>query len=54
VIFPTSDGADAGVVTQTQRPVLELVCLCGITFEPLPWFNAELDKRVCDECADGQ
>jgi hypothetical protein len=34
----------------------EFVCPfpCGITFEPLPWFDAELDEPVCDECADRQ
>jgi len=34
----------------------ELVCPfpCGITFEPLPWFDAELDEPVCDACADGE
>jgi HNH endonuclease len=29
----------------------EIVCPCGITFEPLPWFNEDLDESVCDECA---
>lgn len=33
---------------------VEIVCCsCGITFEPLPWFDPELDEPVCDECADG-
>jgi hypothetical protein len=31
---------------------VELICPCGITFEPLPWFNENLDGPVCDECAD--
>jgi hypothetical protein len=30
----------------------ELVCRCGLTFEPLPGFDAELDEPVCDQCAD--
>ena len=30
----------------------ELICPCGITFEPLPWFDAELDESLCDECGD--
>jgi hypothetical protein len=30
----------------------ELTCPCGITFEPLPWFDADLDEPVCDECGD--
>ena len=32
-------------------PRAELVCRCGLAFEPLPWFDPELDKPVCDECA---
>jgi hypothetical protein len=39
---------------QPKRLVLDLVCPCGITFEPLPWFNAERDEPVCDACADGE
>ena len=30
----------------------ELVCPCGITFEPLPWFDENLDEPLCDECAE--
>ena len=32
----------------------ELVCRCGLTFEPLPWFDAESDEPLCDECANGE
>jgi hypothetical protein len=40
-------------ITQVVAPPVELTCLlCGITFEPLPWFNADFDKPLCDECAD--
>jgi hypothetical protein len=35
-------------------PRAELVCRCGLTFEPLPGVDAELDEPVCDECADGE
>jgi hypothetical protein len=31
---------------------LELICPCGITFEPLPWFDSEDEELHCDECAD--
>jgi hypothetical protein len=36
------------------NPRADLVCRCGLTFEPLPWFDAELDEPLCDECADGE
>jgi hypothetical protein len=35
-----------------MRPVPELVCQCGITFEPLPCYDADNDEPLCDECAD--
>jgi hypothetical protein len=34
------------------NPPTELVCSCGITFEPLPWYDEDLDKPACDECAE--
>jgi hypothetical protein len=37
-----------------MRPVPELVCPCGITFEPRPWHDADDDEPLCDECADGK
>jgi hypothetical protein len=52
VILAGSRGADAGAVTQSQRSVLELVCPCGITFEPLPSYDPDADEPVCDSCAD--
>jgi hypothetical protein len=30
----------------------ELVCPCGLTFEPLPWYDEDLDEPLCDECAE--
>jgi hypothetical protein len=39
-------------VKPLPNPTVEPVCPCGITFEPLPWFNEDLDGPVCDECAD--
>ena len=43
-----------GVVAQpAKRPALELVCSCGIEFEPLPWSSPDLDQPICDDCADG-
>ena len=35
-----------------SSPRAELVCRCGVTFEPLPGFDPELDEPVCDVCAD--
>jgi hypothetical protein len=29
----------------------ELICPCGITFEPPPWFDEDRDEPLCDECA---
>jgi hypothetical protein len=37
-----------------MRPVPELVCQCGITFEPLLCYDADNDEPLCDECADGR
>jgi hypothetical protein len=37
--------------SQPNSPA-ELVCSCGATFEPLPWFDEDLDEPVCDECAE--
>jgi hypothetical protein len=37
---------------QTKTNPLELVCPCGITFEPTRWFDADLDEPLCDECGD--
>jgi hypothetical protein len=37
---------------QSQPNPVELACPCGITFEPLPWFNEDLDEPMCDECAN--
>jgi hypothetical protein len=39
------------VKPQPQRPVLDLVCTCGIIFEPLPWYDPDLDQPICDGCA---
>lgn len=39
---------------QPKRPVLDLVCTCGITFEPLPWYDPDLDQPICDGCAGGR
>jgi hypothetical protein len=35
-----------------QRPeeVMEVVCACGITFEPLPYTDP--DEPLCDECSE--
>jgi hypothetical protein len=33
------------------RPVRELVCSCGITFEPPPWHDPDDDEPLCIECA---
>jgi hypothetical protein len=35
------------------RPVRELVCPCGITFEPQPWHDPDADEPLCDECSPG-
>jgi hypothetical protein len=35
------------------RPVpVELVCRCGITFEPPPWHDHDDGEPLCVECAD--
>ena len=37
---------------QPAPAALELVCRCGLAFEPLPWSNPDLDQPICDGCAD--
>lgn len=52
--------APKGLVSMQAQPKQltlfpeELVCPCGITFEPLPWFDEELDEPLCDECAGNE
>jgi hypothetical protein len=42
-------------VTATPRPKQSvLACQCGITFEPLPWFDPDRDEVLCDECANSK
>jgi hypothetical protein len=64
VIDPSGSGAGAGSMalsismnlrlpTPAVFAEIEVVCSCGITFEPLPWFDPESEEPVCDECADG-
>jgi hypothetical protein len=38
--------------TPVKSAVQEIVCPCGITFEPPPWFDKDRDEPLCDECAD--
>jgi hypothetical protein len=33
-----------------KRRAAEVVCSCGITFEPLP-FAVEDEEQLCDQCA---
>jgi hypothetical protein len=43
--------APKGQVSMQNQPT-EIVCPCGITFEPLPWHDEDLDEPVCDGCAE--